>query len=136
MALPSAPGFFHRAGHALVTALHAAAPVLLVLGAAGVVGWLLWGRGLTGSRRARRLGVPILALAAAFCVLGPGHLFPKRYEGPELLKVSASHALTALDVLGLARVRDFSWEKCAAGTVDALEDALRRRGAEIVAAAR
>ena len=41
------------------------------------------------------------ALAAAFCVLGPGHLFPKRYEGPELLKVSASHALTALDVLGL-----------------------------------
>ena len=101
MALPSVPGFFHRAGHELVTALHAAAPVLLVLGAAGVVGWLLWGRGLTGSRRAGWLGVPILALAAAFCVLGPGHLFPKQYEGPELLKVSASHALTALDVLGL-----------------------------------
>ena len=29
MALPSVPGFFHRAGHELVSALHAAAPVLL-----------------------------------------------------------------------------------------------------------
>ncbi len=29
---------------------------------------------------------------------------------------------------GRKRVRDFSWEKCARGTVDALEQALRRRG--------
>lgn len=33
-----------------------------------------------------------------------------------------------LTELGSKRVRDFSWERCAAGTVDALADALRRRG--------
>ncbi len=36
---------------------------------------------------------------------------------------------------GLQRVRDFSWERFARGTVDALEAALRRRGAPEVAAA-
>jgi glycosyltransferase involved in cell wall biosynthesis len=35
----------------------------------------------------------------------------------------------ALREAGLQRVRDFSWESCARGTVDALEQALRRRGA-------
>lgn len=34
----------------------------------------------------------------------------------------------ALRAAGLKRVRDFSWETCARGTVDALERALRRRG--------
>lgn len=31
--------------------------------------------------------------------------------------------------VGSARVREFSWQKCARGTVDVLEEALRRRGA-------
>jgi alpha-1,3-rhamnosyl/mannosyltransferase len=33
-----------------------------------------------------------------------------------------------MSAAGVQRVKDFSWEKCAKGTVDALELALRRRG--------
>ncbi len=47
--------------------------------------------------------MPALTGAALPCLLGPGRLFPKEpYEGPIVLQVSGRHALTALDLPGLA----------------------------------
>ncbi len=65
--------------------------------------WLVAAYGLRGRRLARWLAVPALLAVALVCLAGPGHLFPKNpFEGPQLLRVSATHALTALDLPGLA----------------------------------
>ena len=65
--------------------------------------WLHQARGLIRRPLSRWLAVPLLLMAALACLLGPGHLFPKHpFEGPQLLRVSTTHALTALDLPGLA----------------------------------
>ena len=47
--------------------------------------------------------MPVLAGVALVCLLGPGRLFPKEpYAGPILVRVATHHALTALDLPGLA----------------------------------
>jgi hypothetical protein len=85
-----------RAGRTHLDAL------LLLAALAGSV-WLLGARGMAGPRRALWLLVPALVAAALVCWLGPGRLFPKvPYEGPQLLVVSRNHALTLLDLPGLA----------------------------------
>ncbi len=76
---------------------------LLVLGFLLLAAWLLAARGFRGRRLARWLAVPALLAVALVCLVGPGHLFPKYpFEGPQLLRVSTNHALTALDLPGLA----------------------------------
>lgn len=77
--------------------------LFLVLAACGAGCWFLGGWHL---RRRRLLlwdlVLPLWALAL-LCVVGPGHLFPKRpYEGPRLITFSAIHSLTLLDLPGLA----------------------------------
>ncbi len=78
------------------------AGVLAVLVGAGL-GWALAGRGLRGGRLALWLAVPVLVLIAALCIVGPGPLFPKRpYQGPVLVRLGTDHAVTGLDLVGLA----------------------------------
>jgi hypothetical protein len=77
--------------------------VLVLLAVLAGAGWLLGARGLPGPRRALWILVPVLLAVALVCWLGPGRLFPKvPYEGPQLLVVSPNHALTLLDLPGLA----------------------------------
>ena len=77
-------------------------PLLLALSGAPLIGWLVAARGLRGRQLARWLAMPVLLFGAAICLLGPGHLFPKEpFEGPTLLRVSQSHAIVALDLIGL-----------------------------------
>ena len=65
--------------------------------------WLYQVRGLIRRPLSRWLAVPLLLMAALVCLLGPGHLFPKHpLQGPRLVRLSAHHALTALDLPGLA----------------------------------
>ncbi len=78
-------------------------PALLMLGFLLLATWLVAAHGLHGRRLARWLAVPALLAVALVCLAGPGHLFPKYpFEGPQLLRVSTTHALTALDLPGLA----------------------------------
>ncbi len=78
------------------------AGALAVLVVAGL-GWALAGRGLRGGRLALWLAVPVLVLVAALCIVGPGPLFPKRpYQGPVLVPLGTYHAVTGLDLVGLA----------------------------------
>ncbi len=65
--------------------------------------WLYEVRGLVRRPLSRWLAVPLLLVAALACLLGPGHLFPKHpWQGPQVVRLSAHHALTALDLPGLA----------------------------------
>lgn len=67
------------------------------------IGWLFAGRGLRGLPLVRWCLVPILVAVALFCVVGPDRLFPKEpFEGPHLITLSATHALTFLDLPGFA----------------------------------
>ena len=76
---------------------------LALLAGLAAIGWLLGGRGLAGTRRVLWALVPALAVGALVAWAGPGRLFPKiPYEGPILLPLSRNHAVTLLDVLGLA----------------------------------
>ncbi len=76
---------------------------LLLLGLLLLAIWLVAAYGLHGRRLARWLAVPALLTVALVCLVGPGHLFPKYpFEGPQLFRVSTTHALTALDLPGLA----------------------------------
>ena len=64
--------------------------------------WLYQARGLIRRPLSRWLAVPLLLVAALACLLGPGHLFPKHpWQGPQVVRVSTHHALTALDLPGL-----------------------------------
>ena len=77
--------------------------VLVLLAVLAGAGWLLGMRGLAGPRRALWALVPVLFAVALVCWLGSGRLFPKvPYEGPALLVVSHTHAVTLLDLPGLA----------------------------------
>lgn len=96
-------GPIHAAGHLVFAFLRARGPMLLAAGCVPVLAWLLCGRGLRGGWLALWLLVPEVLLLALLCFLGPGHLFPKNpFEGPVLVEVSRRHALTALDLIGLA----------------------------------
>ena len=77
--------------------------LLLAASIVSLVSWLYKARGLTGWTLSRWLAVPALLLAGLACLIGPGHLFPKHpLQGPHLVRLSAHHALTALDLPGLA----------------------------------
>ncbi len=75
---------------------------LAVLVIAGL-GWALAGRGMRGRRLALWLAVPVLVFVAALCIVGPGPLFPKGpHQGPTLVPLGTHHAVTGLDLVGLA----------------------------------
>ena len=77
--------------------------VLQVAGLLLLAGWLLAGWGLRGRRLVLWLTAPVLLGLALVFLLGPGRLCPKEpYEGPTLIRVAQDHALTALDLPGLA----------------------------------
>ncbi len=78
-------------------------PGLVAGGAAAILCWLLFARGLRGMMLILWFVVPLLSIAAVVCFVGPGRLFPKDpYEGPTLVRLSGSHGLTALDLVGVA----------------------------------
>src|SRR3954447_19038044 len=81
---------------------------LVALAMLACLGWLLAGHGLVGRRLLLWCLVPVLALAALVCLLGPGQLFPKALEGPTLLPLSENHAVTLADLPGAL---------CAAGAI-------------------
>lgn len=67
------------------------------------IGWLLAGRGLRGWQLVRWCLVPLLAVVALVCIVGPDRLFPKHpFEGRSLIVLSENHALTVLDLPGFA----------------------------------
>ena len=77
--------------------------LLLACAALAGVAWLIEGRDLAGTRRWQWRAAPGLLLLALLCLVGPGRLFPKTpWEGPILLEFSRQHALTLLDLPGLA----------------------------------
>jgi hypothetical protein len=66
------------------------------------IGWLWAGWKLAGSVSLRWLLVPILLLAAATCIAGPGHWFAKEpFEGPSVISLGSGDAVTILDLVGL-----------------------------------
>ncbi len=77
---------------------------LLLAGSIVALGaWLYETRGLIRRPLSRWLAVPLLLVVALACLLGPGHLFPKHpLQGPQLVRLSTHHGLTALDLPGLA----------------------------------
>lgn len=77
-------------------------PTLLALGVVPLVAWLLLARGLRGAALALWLAVPPLSVAALVCFFGPGQVFSKAGEGPILVALSNNHAVTALDLVGVA----------------------------------
>ena len=78
-------------------------PELLAGGAVAILCWLLFARGLRGMLLVLWFVVPLLALVAVVCFVGPGRLFPKDpYAGPVLVRLSTTHGLAALDLVGIA----------------------------------
>ena len=95
---------FRAAVRAAIAAVRAGLGLIVGLALLGGVAWLLGLRGLHGRRWWQWLAVPPLLLGALACVAGPGRLFPKGYEGPQLVRLSTTHAVTALDLVGAAGV--------------------------------
>ncbi len=97
------PSFVRRLGHWAERQLLRWDSTLWTGGLLLLTVWLAAGIDLRGRRLATWLAVPALIGLALVFLVGPGHLFPKEpYEGPTLLVVSPTHALTALDLPGLA----------------------------------
>lgn len=75
--------------------------VMIALSAASLL-WILAGWNIDGTWLLLAwVAVPFSAVAAAACVAGPGHWFPKEpYEGPSVIPLGRSDAITVLDLVG------------------------------------